>query len=535
MIDLSHTRSGFLAEIEAPDPAGGPLSDITDPRVARTDAHVRVWGYAREDLFPLLQIALSERFAAVPRLRLTRDLLMPLKHALGNACRHGNGNEPGKTVSVEIVMTRKGALIALTDEGPGFDVALTFRRFQQQQDYFVHRGGGFRSLDQAMSTVSYENGGRTVLLCYRPTDPDRASSSCAAPGGDPTTASGEFPGAGHTLPKVLDPVWIQTCLSAEMPEFAGGRARIESCRVYATGGRGDDCGNRYVLRVAGHDGGVVETRVLTGRPHASEAAAAADFEAATRLHEAKISKSVLIPRPVARPAGEPHLVLYDFDPWMSLWEYLTYRQSLKALRHCAKRIGGALARLHRSQVVLRGVEPDSAGDGLQGMVARAETTLQTLPSGPDLVNRFRVCIQRIRERSASWMQRTVAPIHGALAWDCIHYGADGNFYLYRFERCRRSDPGLDLGGFAADLLCFTLADHEDGAYRICSDAFLSHYNSEAEHPMLEDDLCLYVVLVLSERLQRAAHRTKARAGELLAALDAALRDGAKAAANGVSS
>ena len=53
--------------------------------------------------------------------------------------------------------------------------------------------------------------------------------------------------------------------------------------------------------------------------------------------------------------------------------------------------------------------------------------------------------------------------------------------------------------------------------------------------MLEDDLCLYVVLVLSERLQRAAHRTKARAGELLAALDAALRDGAKAAANGVSS
>ena len=122
-----------------------------------------------------------------------------------------------------------------------------------------------------------------------------------------------------------------------------------------------------------------------------------------------------------------------------------------------------------------------------------------------------------------------------MRWDCIHYGADENFYLYRFEGCRRSDPGLDLGGFAADLLCFTLADHEGGAYRICSDAFLSHYNSEAEHPMLEDDLCLYVVLVLSERLQRAAHRTKARAGELLAAVDAALRDGAKAAANGVSS
>src|SRR5206468_1896102 len=134
-------------------------------------------------------------------------------------------------------------------------------------------------------------------------------------------------------------------------------------------------GNRYVLRVAGHDGEPAETRILTGRLHASEAAAAADFEAATRLHEAKISKSVLIPRPVARPAGEPRLVLYDFNPWMSLWEYLTYRSSLKALRHCAKRIGRALAHLHGNRVVLRGVESDSAGDALQAMVARAERTL----------------------------------------------------------------------------------------------------------------------------------------------------------------
>src|SRR5438552_7718537 len=160
MIDPGYTRARLLAEIEAPGPPGNPLSDITDPRVASTDAHVRLWGHAREDLFPLLHIALSERFAAVPKLQLIRDLLMPLKHALGNACRHGNGNEPGKTVSVEIVMTRKGALIALTDEGPGFDVALTFRRFLQQQNYFVNRGAGFRSLHQAMSTVSYENGGR---------------------------------------------------------------------------------------------------------------------------------------------------------------------------------------------------------------------------------------------------------------------------------------------------------------------------------------------------------------------------------------
>src|SRR3989442_1115950 len=98
MIDLSRTRAGLLAEIEAPVPAGEPLSAITDPRVATSDVHVRVCGHAREDLFPLLELALSERFAAVPRLSLILDLLMPLRNALGNAHKHGNGTDPAKSV-----------------------------------------------------------------------------------------------------------------------------------------------------------------------------------------------------------------------------------------------------------------------------------------------------------------------------------------------------------------------------------------------------------------------------------------------------
>jgi hypothetical protein len=41
-----------------------------------------------------------------------------------------------------------------------------------------------------------------------------------------------------------------------LPEFGTNGTRIESCRVDPTGGRsGDDCGHRYVLRVANlHDG-----------------------------------------------------------------------------------------------------------------------------------------------------------------------------------------------------------------------------------------------------------------------------------------
>ena len=567
MIDLSSTRAAFLAEIGAPDPARLPLREITNPRVATGDARICLCGHERDDLFPLLKIALSERFASVPRPQLNRDLLIPLRNGLGNAFKHGNGSDPAKTLGVEIVLTDKGALIAVTDQGAGFDVALTFRSFQKQQSYFANHGCGFRNLHQAMSTVSYENAGRTVLLCFRPKeDPEDASASIGTCAEEPTIALGESSG-GHAsqasgssrreethsslarsqslltsaatelrftdhahgletaeaLRNAVDARWLQNCLSAGMPEFGNNGTRIESCRVYVTRGcADDDCGNRYVLRIENTHGALVGTRILTGRLHATEEAAAADIEAATRLHDAKISKRVLIPRPVTRPTGEPRIVLYDFDPWMNLWEYLAYRRSPKSLRHSAERIGQALAALHRSKIVFGGVEPNTIGEDLGASIARAETTLQTHLSGPDRVDRLSRCAQRHQDRAASNGQSALTLIHGAFGWDCIHYGVDSRFYLYRFETCRRSHPGFDLGGFAADLLCFTLANHDAGVYRTAQDAFLSHYNSDSEHVIDEETLRLYIALALCQRLQRANSRPQAHSRRLLEALDAAL-------------
>jgi len=508
MIDLAGTRARLLAEIGAAHSALRPLSDVTDPHFATTDVHARVRGQGRDDLFPLLEIALSERFASVPRPQLIRDLLMPLKNALGNAFKHGNASDPGKGVSVEAVLTRKGALLAVTDEGPGFDFARTFRRFQEQEAYFENHGSGFRNLHGAMSTVTYEDGGRTVLLCFRPATLDQAASWSPAP-------------ADEVSPQVLDGEWIRASLSTGLPEFANGGAKLESCRIYVARGRsGDDCGNRYLLRVAGPNGGPAETRILTGRLHATRAAAGADFDAATRLHEAQISKRLRIPRPAARLAGEPRLVLYDFDPWMTLSEYLAHRGSLRSLRKCARKMAEALAALHRSQVVLRGGETDPRGEGLQARVARAEKKLQTLSAAPDLLNLFRFAFRRIQQRYVFNRQRAPTPIHGALSWDCIHYGVDGRFYLYRFESCRHSDPGLDLGGFGADLLCFTLANHAEAASQLCFEHFLETYNSEAARPMIKEDLLDYTVLALVERLGRTGP-PNADAGRLLAALETA--------------
>ena len=520
MIAPDRTRAELLAEIDASDPGTDPLSDITDPRVATTDVHVRVCGHAKEDLFPLLDLALSERFAAVPRARLLRDLLIPLRKALGNAYKHGNGSDPAKDVVVDIVLTRNGVLIAITDEGPGFDVARTFQRFQERKKYFVHRGAGFRNLHRAMSTVSYEHGGRTLLLCYRPQeDSCHSSPSCSTCAEEPAAGAGASPAARHNL---LDAQWMQTCLSGELPEFRDSRARLASCRVYASHGR-DAFGPRYVLQVVRHDGGV-ETRMLTGRLHASEATAQADFEAASHLYDSRIVTRLRIPRPVARLDAEPCLVLYEFVPSMNLSEYFVYRGNLSSVRHALERIGQTLAALHRSAAVLPDVEERVVGERLQARIVRADTTLRTLSFGADLVNRFRGSVRRLTERPGSWMRRAVAPIHGALGWDCIYYGVDGSFYLYRFENCRRSDPGLDLGGFAADLLCFTLDHYDDEAYRVCRDELLKHYNAEAEHTTGEDDLRIYTVLALCERLQLAQFCSKSAVEHLVKALAAALRE-----------
>src|SRR5206468_9957257 len=100
--------------------------------------------------------------------------------------------------------------------------------------------------------------------------------------------------------KAFDADWMQSQISAELPEF--GAAHVESSRVYAAERNGDGWESRNVLRVSGPEAASGQTRILTGRLHASEDLACSDFEAAGRLREAKISKTVWIPRPLARLA-----------------------------------------------------------------------------------------------------------------------------------------------------------------------------------------------------------------------------------------
>jgi hypothetical protein len=524
VIDLNYTRAGLVSEIEAKDSSRSPLKDITDPRVRAAEVHVFLRGHTREDLFPLLKIALSERFAAVPRPVLIRDLLMPLKNALGNAYKHGNGRDSAKTIAVEIVLTPKGALIAVTDEGDGFDASLLIQRMHNKETYFLHYGAGFRSLHQAMSPVTWENGGRTLLLCFRPSISELDAPSRHVTGGRLIYGRVENRGEKSELRRLLDPAWMLRCLSEELPELQNGRAKLESCRSYLGRGlAGDDCGIRYVLRINYSRARRRQLHILTGRLHAGEATAAADFEAAAGLHKVSGWWGLTIPEPVTRLKAEQRLVLYKFDPWMNLWQYLTYRGSRKAFRHTAKRVGRALARLHLTRVALRSAEPAPVASRFRTMVEGAERALKRLSGGAAFVARFCNGVRRIQERSPVGQQRACAPIHGSLGWDCIHHGVDGRFYFYRFETCQMSDAVIDLGGFAADLLSFMLARDDITAYHVCCDALLTSYNSGAEQPLSQDQLPFYIALAIGERLRDMNPPTIAGADQLLVALDAAGR------------
>lgn len=505
MIDLDRTRAELLSEIGAPVSLGPPLTDLTDPGVRASDVHLLLRGHSRTELFPLLEVVLSERFAANLRSRSIRDLLVPLRSGLGNAEKRGNCGDPARSISVEIVLTAKGAVVAITDEGEGFDVARVSRHLRSRERYFTDYGRGFRTLDRAASVVTYENGGRTLLLRFLPATGDAA----------PVVAD-RAPG------KAADAEWLHSCLLAELKEFPSAPSKLESSRAAWVDGRdGATRDLRCVLRFGNGDGRPSEVRILTGRLHASADRAAADFDAAVQLHDRLGSTRVRIPRPIARLAGEPRLVLYDFDPWMNLAEYVADRENAPLLRRRAERVGQTLAILHGSGIVFDESEDDLLGERYLGTRERARAGLTDRYADADFSSRLESVLRLVEAQAAAAGLRPRAPIHGRFGLDSVLYGVDGSFYLYRFEDCRMSDPGLDLGGFLADVL--VLGDEE--ASHAGSEGFLAGYSSKLRHATGPADLGLYVALALIERLARPKPRAKSEVDELLRQCERSLAPG----------
>jgi anti-sigma regulatory factor (Ser/Thr protein kinase) len=189
MIDLAATRTQLLAEIGASRvDVEAPLEEPTDPRfLDRDEVCLRVRGHARDDLFPVLEVVLSARFAGVPRPERIRELLAPLKNALGNAYKHGNHRDRSKWIEVEIAATRRGALVEVRDQGAGFDAGRALALLRAGEHYYVNYGVGLRTFDRISSRVAWEDGGRTLLLRFLAADAEegaRAAEFGRTPRGD---------------------------------------------------------------------------------------------------------------------------------------------------------------------------------------------------------------------------------------------------------------------------------------------------------------------------------------------------------------
>jgi hypothetical protein len=324
MIDLGCTRSEMLAEIGAsPTPVG--LTDPSDPRFPSCEqARLVVGGRPRRELFRLLEFALTARFADAPRSERIRDLLVPLRSALGNAHKHGNQRDRSKRIGVEIVTTRRGALLAIGDEGSGFDVPSTVERMRAGEPYFTQQGSGLRAFEDASSPIGWEAGGRTLLIRFLP------SSGCGRRGGEAERIAralhAEFASAGR------EP----------------GAASFEACGVIVEMGDAPaPLRVRCMLREHRTGEAPAEVHILSGRLFEDEASADADLAAAAHLRRELPPAAIGIPRAIGRLRNEPRLALYAFDPWLDLGEYLAQRGAT-ALPGVARRLGTLLEALQRS-------------------------------------------------------------------------------------------------------------------------------------------------------------------------------------------
>lgn len=506
MIDLDRTKAQMLAEINVSEKAWtNRLSDLTAPDFATLDeVLLAVRGNTPDDFLSGLDAAFAARFASVPPEKLIRDLYYPLKKGLGNAYKWGNRKDPEKQITVEVVATKTGALVAIADEGEGFDVDGILRRFQGDVQYFSHGGSGFEHFNRAQSVISYADGGRTLLIRFL----------CAprSSGGENGAAKNSAHGAAG------DEAFMKSLFAAALPYFQDNKTALASCRIYMP----DDPGEmeiKYVLECRQEQSAETKTVILTGRllPEAQK-----DFAVAAQLY--KTQNGVHIPQPVA-VFKEPSLALFEFNPAKDLRDYLKKIEDFQEVAEIIKKIAAGLYALHRSAIDL---PAEATWDGALERYRTAKTKAVSLlmQTGSSRAERVQEIFNRLMARAVRLKNFEPAPIHGNLGWENILYG-DGKFYFYRFEQCRRSHPGFDAGSFLAELRRFYLLRRkaDQNFYHAGRQVFLENYFGN-DPPAWHDDLPFFIAgalfLRLGGLLERAEEKWEPKIDALLEQCEQAL-------------
>jgi len=470
------------------DPEVPPLHPGDPAFLEREPARFTLRCRTREELLAQLEPPLRRRFRKVAKRHLEDDLTRPIHKAVGNCERRGNRGDPTKWFAADVVVTGRGAVVAVSDQGDGFDVEQVVRRFADGERYFERRGQGIAHFARTSSLVSYADGGRTWLLRFL-SDPEP---------GDPLT-----PDDAVASGPAADSDCMRTFL-ARLPLFRS--VAVEACRVSAVSRAPGPVEFAYVVRCRSA-GEAPHAVVLTGRL-LPEAAARADVELAARLRAdgCGTGRGLRIARPVGA-FGDPSMSLFQLDPTETLRARVNMIAAPGAQAAVLRTVALGLAALHRSPV------RPAAEQHLEEVLAQHRAAQQRLSAGlPDARSRERAaaCFDRLFARAGRLEPCDPAFVHGTLEWDCIVRSARP-WTLYRFDRCRLAHPGLDVGVFLADLLRFRVLRRKrlTELWTAGRAAFVDAYFG-GRPPPWSKDLDWFVAGALLERMDRMTRRPEAK-------------------------
>ena len=91
---------------------------------------------------------------------------LALEEALSNAIKHGNGNDPTKTITVRYAVDSSKAVVIVRDQGKGFD-ADNVPDPTQPHRLPVPNGRGIMLMRAYMDEVVFRDNGREVRLVKR--------------------------------------------------------------------------------------------------------------------------------------------------------------------------------------------------------------------------------------------------------------------------------------------------------------------------------------------------------------------------------
>ncbi len=137
--------------------------------MAKPDPH-------NEDTFREIQVKSTLHAAKLPEKTILKDvenhgfgpettfaIKLALEEAMTNAVRHGNANDPDKSIRVRFAVSNECAVIIVRDDGPGFDPD-TVPDPTAPDRLSQPSGRGIMLMGAYMDEVKYRDNGREVYM-----------------------------------------------------------------------------------------------------------------------------------------------------------------------------------------------------------------------------------------------------------------------------------------------------------------------------------------------------------------------------------